>query len=96
MNAVVQIILLLCLVIGGLAMMYRCTNVGNDVLSSCRSNPNIRIEKRDDRSYRLSLHRQNTWWTAGNDKWIECKHLCDVCESLPGINKGENIWSVGI
>ena len=72
-------------------MMYRCTNVGSGVLSNCQSNPNIRIEKIGDRSYQLSLRRQNNWWTADNEKWIECKHLCDVCESLPGNSKGENI-----
>ena len=92
---VVQIVL--CSVIGGLAQ--RCRNNGSVTLSSCLSNPNIRVEKiqRFDsiRSYKLSLYYQNTWWpTEDNEEWIECRDLCDVCESLPGIDdvdEGKNI-----
>lgn len=82
-------------VIGGLAM--NCRDDGSVTLSNCSSNPNIRIEKIRDgnhiKHYRLSLHSQNTWWNAETEKlkWIECKDLCEVCQSLPGNNKdGEN------
>ena len=100
MKAVVQIFL--CSVMGRLAMnMDMCVNDGSTTLSSCQSNPNIRVEKirggKMDhiRSYKLSLYYQNIWWpTANNEKWIECKDLCDVCRSLPGIDdvdEGKNI-----
>ena len=94
MKVVIQIVL--CSVIGGLAMNNR-GNDGSDTLTNCQNNPNIRIEKirggkNDDiKSYRLSLGSQNTWWAAKNDKWIECNRLCDVCASLPGIGSGKNI-----
>ena len=78
-----------------------CVNDGSTTLSSCQSNPNIRVEKirvggmNHIGSYKLSLYYQNTWWpTANNEKWIECKDLCNVCKSLPGIddvNEGKNI-----
>ena len=83
--------------------MDMCVNDGSTTLSSYQSNPNIRVEKirggknlmGDIKSYKLSLNYQNTWWpTAKNDKWIECKDLCDVCKSLPGIDnvdEGKNI-----
>ena len=81
-------------VIGGLAQ--NCGNDGSGTLSSCLSNPNIRIEKIQKmggiKSYRLSLRSWNTWWAAENE-WIECQNLCTVCESLPGVsNDGENIF----
>ena len=67
-----------------------CRN-GNSTLTSCLSNPSIRIEKiqrgNGIRSYQLSLHSQNTWWAAENNEWIECRNLCEVCQSLPGIAK---------
>ena len=78
--------------------MNNCGNDGTGTLSSCLSNPNIRIEKIQKmdaiKSYQLSLRSQNTWWAAKNDEWIKCDKLCKVCESLPGINKeGKHIWS---
>ena len=38
--------------------------------------------------YSLSLrYSQNVWWEQPNKIiWIECKDLCDICESLPGNN----------
>ena len=94
MKTVIQIILLLRLVIGGLSKAYKCGNVGNGALSSCQSNPNIRIVKPDDgKSYKLSLHSQNTWWPAEKNEWVKCNDVCKVCKSLPEIdNNGENIW----
>ena len=100
MKIVVQIFL--CSVLGGLAiknMDMVCEDDASNTLSNCQSNPNIRIEKvhkmGDIKSYKLSLYYQNTWWpTAKNDKWIECKDLCDVCRSLPGVEDvdvGKNI-----
>ena len=81
----------LCSVIGLAQMNINCGNNGSSTLSNCQSNPNIRVEKiqrfGNIRSYKLSLYHQNIWWpTANNDKWIECKDLCDVCRSLPGID----------
>ena len=80
-----------------------CGNDDRDSLSSCQSNPNIRIEKVHggrgegplDR-YRLSLYTQNTWWAPPKDNWIKCGDLCGTCKSLPGIgNNGENVrWLV--
>ena len=100
MKTVIQIISFLCLVIEGLAM-YHCRNDGSGTLSSCLNNPNIRIEKTREghgnniKTYQLSLHYQNTLWVS--HKWIECNHLCEVCESLLGIsNEGENIWLASI
>ena len=90
MKFIIQIVL--CSVIGGLAQ--NCGNDGSSSLSNCLNNPNIRIQKiqNDIRGYRLSLYSQNAWWTAEN-KLIECKELCEVCRSLPGISKNsENIW----
>ena len=94
MKFIIQI--LLCLVIRGLADF--CRN-GNSTLSSCLSNPSIRIEKTQRlsgriRGYQLSLRFQNTWWAAlaEKDEWIECDNLCRVCQSLPGIDEdGESI-----
>ena len=67
-----------------------CGNDGGDTLSNCRSNPNIRIEKRREKNkikhYKLSLHSQNMWWTP-NDKWFECRDLCKACKRLPGENE---------
>ena len=87
-----------------------CGNDGRISLNSCQSNPNIRIEKvreggggsggGNPNRYRLSLNIQNTWWVPRDDiKWIECKDLCDICETLPGISDtGENIkfWCMTI
>lgn len=46
--------------------------------------------------YSLSLrYSQNNWWEPPKEvKWIECKHLCKICESLPGINNSETGESV--
>ena len=46
--------------------------------------------------YSLSLrYSQNDWWEPPKEvKWIECKHLCKICESLPGINDLETGESV--
>lgn len=44
--------------------------------------------------YSLSFrHSQNDWWEQPKEvKWIECKHLCKICESLPGTNEtGESV-----
>ena len=102
MQVVVQIVLLS--VIGGLAM--DCGNNDGDSLTSCQSNPNIRIQKvrgggggGKPNRYRLSLNTQNTqniWWAPPEDNWIKCGDLCDTCKSLPGIgNDGENVrWLV--
>ena len=95
MQVVAQIVLLS--VIGGLAM--DCGNDGGDSLSSCQSNPNIRIEKvrkgggeDPPNRYRLSLNSRNTWWALPEDNWIKCGDRCDICESLPrDNNSGENI-----
>ena len=85
------ILIVLCSVIlGGLAQS--STDDSNVTLSSCQSNPYIRIEK-VNRGYQLSLCSQNTWWAAvcNNNKWIRCKDLCNTCRSLPGIDEnGEN------
>ena len=86
---------ILCSVIGALAQNLNCGNDGSTSLTSCLSNPNIRIEKvggggGDINHYRLSLNSRNTWW-APVDNWIECRGLCENCETLPGINNdGEN------
>lgn len=38
--------------------------------------------------YSLSLHSQHVWWAPPKEvKWIECKDLCKICESLPGIDE---------
>ena len=74
--------------IGGLAM--DCMNNGTTSLSSCRSNPSIRIEKIHGgrhrsggiKSYKLSLNSGINWWIVDNE-WIKCSNLCSVCQSLP-------------
>ena len=78
-------------------MMNNCIN-GSESLPSCNhSNNIIRIEKiggKDINRYSLSLrYSQNDWWEQPKEvKWIECKHLCKICKSLPGTNEtGENV-----
>ena len=97
MKFIIQIVL--CSVIGGLAIYINCGNDGSGTLRSCQSNPNIMIEKitkgNKIESYKLSLHSQDTWW-APNDKWIECKNLCKACESLPGETKDSKSIHVAI
>lgn len=99
---IVQIIMkfltlvILCSVIRGLVQIQRdCRNNGSVALINCQTNPNIRIEKIVSiNHYRLSLYSQNTWW--GSNRWIECRNLCEVCETLPGINNdGEHIILYG-
>ena len=95
------VLIVLFSMIGGLAM--DCINNGTTSLSSCLSNPSIRIEKihgGDQRngggggikSYKISLNSGiNDRWIVDN-KWIECSDLCSVCQSLPtGTTKGKII-----
>ena len=81
-------------------MMNNCIN-GSESLPSCNhSNNIIKIKKirvgggKDINHYSLSLrYSQNDWWEQPNEiKWIECKHLCKICTSLPGIGEtGESV-----
>ena len=80
-----------------------CQNDGSVSLQRCKNHSNIKIEKVHAgggggggggiNRYKLSLYSQNAWWTPPNEvKWIECKHLCKICESLPGHGKnGESV-----
>jgi hypothetical protein len=101
MKVVVQIYVVLFSAMGGQMMNNNCGNDGSGSLQRCKNHSNIRIEKipaggrgNDINRYKLSLYSQtaSSWWEPPTEiKWIECKDLCTVCESLPGISNGENV-----
>ena len=70
---------------------YTCRNQGLVELASCTNNARIQISK-DSRNYQIRLcsNEQCTPIAAASDAsldWIQCRDICNACESLLGPNR---------